>query len=245
MVQVASPSKHLRPTFIDLTLLLDSNVQVYPGDDPFIFRQVSLPESNGCMSINIGSVSFGVHTGTHLDAPSHFIPNGKTIEQIPLSDLIGPALVIDLSGKELQPRQQITWVDLSPWHDHMREGVIVLIYTGWSERYWCTPQYYHHPYLTTDVAEGLVANGVRAVGLDTMNPDETPLEGVGGENGYKFHEIFLGAGGVIAENLTNLSALAEEEETAADGGGMWIVNLIPLNIHGSDGSPIRAFAYRA
>ncbi|KAF8806648.1 putative cyclase [Phlegmacium glaucopus] len=240
---VAGPQEHTKPTFIDLTLVLDSNrVQAYPGDHPFIFRQVLTMEANGH---NIGSMSFGsVHVGTHLDAPFHFIANGKTIDQIPLSDLIGPALVVNLSGRELQPRQQISWADLSPWHAHMREGVIVLISTGWSERHWCTPQYYHHPYLTTDAAEGLVASGVRVIGLDTLGPDETPLDGVGGENGFKFHEIFLGAGGLIAENLTNLSALIEEEGTA-DGGGMWIVNLIPLNLHGSDGSPIRAFAHRA
>lgn len=235
-----------KPKFVDLTLVLDSNrIQGYPGDDPFVFRQVSIDGQDGCSNIKIGSVTFGsVHTGTHLDAPFHFIPNGKTIEQIPLSDLIGPALVIDLSGNELQPRQQITWADLSPWHAHMREGVTVLVYTGWSERHWYTPQYYHHPYLTADAAEGLVASGVRTVGLDTLSPDETPIDGIGGKYGFKFHEIFLGAGGIIAENLVNLSALTEEEGTA-DGRGMWMVNLIPLSLHGSDGSPIRAFAYRA
>jgi len=229
---------------IDLTILLHNHVQVYPGDAPFVFRQVASPGADGCTSIKTGSMSFGsVHIGTHLDAPFHFIANGKTIEQIPLSDLIGPALVIDLSRKELQPRQQISWADLSSWHAHIREGVIVLIYTGWSERYWCKPQYYNHPYLTADAAEGLVASGVRVLGLDTLSPDETPFGGIGGENGYRFHKIFLGAGGVIAENLINLSALTEEDETVASG--TWIVNLIPLNINGSDGSPIRAFAYRA
>jgi kynurenine formamidase len=245
MVQ-AQVAKDTMQTIIDLTILLDNDVQVYPGDAPFIFRQVT-SHADGCMSIiNKGSMSFGsAHTGTHLDAPFHFTANGKTIEQIPLSDLIGPALVIDLSEKELHPRQQITWADLSSWHAQVRGGVIVLIYTGWSERYWRTPQYFHHPYLTADAAEGLVASGVRVLGLDTLGPDETPLEGIGGENGYKFHEIFLGAGGVIAENLANLSALTEEKESAADGRGTWIVNLIPLNIRGSDGSPIRAFAYRA
>lgn len=232
------------PTFVDLTLVLDSNhIQTYPGDAPFVFRQTEV--GDGC---HIGSVSFGsVHTGTHLDAPFHFFASGKTIDKIPLSDLVGPALVIDLSRKKLQPRQQITWADLSSWHANIREGVFVVIYTGWSEHYWCTTQYYHHPYLTTDVAEGLVASGVRAIGLDTLSPDETPFEGIGGENGYKFHEIFLGAGGIIAENLTNLSALVEEEEitAAADGTRTWIVNFIPLNLRGGDGSPIRAFAYRA
>lgn len=246
MAQVASSQPQPTPKIIDLTILLDNHVQVYPGDAPFTFRQVASHEADG---YNIGSMSFGsVHIGTHLDAPFHFTATGKTIEQIPLSDLIGPALVIDLSGKGLRPRQQITWADLSSWHAHIREGVIVLIYTGWSERYWCTPQYFSHPYLTADVAEGLVASGVRVLGLDTLSPDETPLEGIGGENGFIFHETFLGAGGIIAENLVNLSALSEEDKTAVadyDGKGGWIVNLIPLNINGSDGSPIRAFAYRA
>lgn len=244
---VSTHQKQPKPPCVDLTLLLDSNrVQLYPGDDPFTFHQVNSYCHKPGMNITIGSLSFGsVHTGTHLDAPFHFISNGKTIDQIPLSDLIGPALVIDLSGKELQPRQQITWADLSSWHPHLREGVIVVIHTGWSERHWCTPQYYHHPYLAADVAEGLVASGVRVLGLDTLSPDETPFDDIGGENGLEFHEIFLGAGGAIAENLTNLSALTEEEGTAAGGRGTWIVNFIPLNLSGSDGSPIRAFAYRA
>ena len=227
-------------TIIDLTILLDNNVKG-PNNAPFIFRQVA---THGADGYSMGSLSFGsVHTGTHLDAPFHFIATGKTIEQIPLSDLIGPALIIDLSGKKLQPRQQISWADLSSWHAHIREGAIVLIYTGWSERYWRTPEYYNHPYLTTDAAEGLVASGVHVLGLDMLSPDETPVGDIGGENGYKFHEIFLGAGGIIAENLVNLSALTQDSEET--GRGTWIVNLIPLNINGGDGSPIRAFAYRA
>ncbi|KAF8161409.1 putative cyclase [Crassisporium funariophilum] len=228
------------PVFVDLTHILDNDVQTYPGDGPFSLFQAATIDADKC---NIHAMSFGsVHTGTHIDAPFHFIAGGKTIEQIPLSDLIGPALIIDLSQQNLQPRQQITWADLAPWADLMKEGIIVVINTGWSQRHWRTPQYFHHPYFAADAAEGLVAKGVRVVGLDTLNPDETPIDGTGGENGFIFHEIFLGAGGVIAENLTNLSSLvgSVDDDTKPC---QWIINLIPLNLRGSDGSPIRAFAY--
>ncbi|KAF8870881.1 hypothetical protein BD779DRAFT_1578461 [Infundibulicybe gibba] len=121
----------------------------------------------------------GSHTGTHIDAPSHFIPGGKTIDQIPLSLLIGPALVINLTHKKRR-----------------------------------------NDYAALEV----LARGVRVLGTDTLSPDETPYGGCGGESGF--------GGGIIAENLTNLEGLAD---------GMRVY-LLPLNLEGCDGSPVRAYA---
>ena len=101
------------------------------------------------------------------------------------------------------------------------------------------PAYFAHPYLLPEVADALLARGVSLVGTDTLSPDETPAEGAEGAHAFKFHEIFLGSGGVIAENLTNLEALIAAQRS----GGWWIVNLVPLRLDGADGSPVRAFAH--
>jgi kynurenine formamidase len=224
----------LPKTFIDLThTLLESTVPVVPGSPLYSCCPTATISKVG---FSIHSISFSSHTGTHIDAPSHFITDGKTVEQIPLSMLVGPALVIDLTrrSKPLRDRQMLVWSDIEPYAEHLREGVILLLFTGWSQ-YWGTPKYFEHPYLSRDAAERIVQTGVRVIGVDMMGPDETPLDGVGTLDGFQAHKAILGAGGVLAENLTNLQALANN--------GQHVVSLVPLTLAGSDGSPIRAFAW--
>ncbi|KDQ28411.1 hypothetical protein PLEOSDRAFT_1041851 [Pleurotus ostreatus PC15] len=184
-------------------------MQTYPGDPLFqSYPHASIkPDGYAVSRFSIGS-----HTGTHVDAPSHFIDNGRTIDQIPL-------------GK-------IDWdSDLAIYADRMSSGVILLIRTGWS-RFWGSPEYLDHPYLTKEAAERIIATGVRAVGVDSLNPDETVIDGEG-EGGFAVHEIILGAEGVIVENLTGLELVKE---------GM-TVQFIPLKLAGSDASPVRALAW--
>jgi len=128
----------------------------------------------------------------------------------------------------------IKWDDIQDYAPQMQENVILLLYTGWS-RYWGTQKYYEHPYLSRDAAKRVLESGVRVLGLDTLNPDETPYNGVGGSHGFGVHQEILGAGGVIAENLTNLQAICD---------GRYMIALIPLNLVGSDGSPVRALAWK-
>ncbi|KAF8058778.1 putative cyclase [Lyophyllum atratum] len=218
-------------TIIDLSHKLDSNVQIYPGDPPFTCTPCTTVAKDG---YSVHSLTLGSHTGTHIDAPSHFFANGKTIDQIPLPTLIGPLVLVDLTARNLRDRQMITWADIEPSAELMHPGVILVLHTGWSA-YWGTPKYYDHPFLARDVATKIIERGVRILGVDTLNPDETEYQGVGGGEGFGVHEVILGAGGIIAENLTNLAALDGHDQIA----------LIPLNLEGSDGSPVRAFAWKA
>ncbi|KAF8234380.1 putative cyclase [Tricholoma matsutake] len=219
-------------TLIDLTHpLADSAVPLYPGDPTFTCRPRATVLKDG---YSVHDISLCSHTGTHIDAPSHFIADGKTIDQIPLSALTGPAVVVDLTQKQLKERQMIEWDDIQEYAPQMRDGVILLLYTGWSQ-YWGLPKYYEHPYLSYEAAKRILESGVRVLGVDMLNPDETPFNGVDSTHGFGVHQEILGAGGVIAENLTNLQAL---------GDGQSIVALIPLNLVGCDGSPIRALAWR-
>ncbi|KAJ6593291.1 putative cyclase [Mycena capillaripes] len=209
---------------VDLSHSLKPGMQIYPGDPDFNCLCATTIEKDG---YSVRTLSMGSHTGTHVDAPSHFFAEGKSIEQIPLSTFVGPALLVDLTYK--LPREPITWADLAPHAEYMAPGVILLLRTGWSQ-YWCTEKYLEHPFLERPAAEQVIATGVQVVGVDTLSPDETRLDGTGS---FGAHEVILGAGGVIAENLTNLHAL---------DGPNYVVHLVPLNIDGSDGSPVRAFA---
>jgi kynurenine formamidase len=223
---------------IDLAQPLDVNVPVYPGDPPFSSQQSCTVDKDG---YSIHALSCSSHVGTHIDAPSHFIADGATIDQFPPSAFILPALVLDVSHKK--ERECISWDTVEPIADRIRPGTAVLFHTGWS-RYWGSGagRCFDHPWLATDVAERLVALGVRLIGVDTMSPDQSPL-GDGSDDAHDFgvHRAVLGAGGLIVENLTNLDVLldAQKKEPRSEV----IVSVLPLRIVGCDGSPVRAVAW--
>lgn len=213
----------------DLSHELDSDTQVYPGDPLFSCCKIAAISQDG---YNVTALSLGSHTGTHIDAPSHFIDKGRTVDQIDLSLLLGSALVLDVSGK--RPRERITWDEL------VRLGVtsllkncrIVILRTGWS-KYWKSSTYLEHPFLDKLAAEHLLEHGMRVLGVDTMSPDETHTdEGVKGDFGV--HDVVLGADGMIVENLKGLEQLPSSRVE---------VSLLPMKIANCDGSPIRAIAW--
>ena len=217
---------------VDLSHSLESHVQVYPGDPACTITPFASVTKDGC---SVHQLTLGSHAGTHIDAPSHFFTDGKSIDQIPLASLFGPFVLIDLTHLNLSDRQIITWSDIaaSAEAERISDGVILVIRTGWS-KHWGTPRYYEHPFLERDVAQKILERGVRVLAVDTLSPDETPYEGRGGDTGFGVHEAILGAGAVIAENLTNLEAL----------NGSNTIAIVPLNLKSCDGSPARIVAWR-
>jgi kynurenine formamidase len=209
---------------VDLSHRLDASVQVYPGDPVFRTSPAAVLERDG---FNVQHVAMGSHTGTHVDAPYHFFAEGARIDEMDPALFVGPAVVVDVRGKG--PRERITWADLAPSADRMGPGRIVVVHTGWSEHF-RHERYLEHPFLDGEAAERVLATGVRVLGVDTLNPDETVLEGQGD---FSVHQIVLGAGGVIAENLTNLAAIDVPDP---------VISLLPLSLAGADGAPVRAVA---
>ncbi|KAH9856748.1 putative cyclase [Lenzites betulinus] len=224
----------MSPTYIDLTYTLDENVPIYPGDPAFSCCPTQTIPNDG---INLHAISLGSHTGTHVDAPYHFVEDGARIDEVPLSAFIGNAVVVDLTQKT--SRELITWADISSYTElicrktQLPNGVFVLLHTGWS-RYWQSPTFFDHPFLTHDASQRLLDLGVKLIGVDTLSPDETHVDG--STTDFGVHHAVLGAGALIAENLTNLEAIQT---------GDWLVSLMPLKLKGCDGSPVRAFAWRA
>lgn len=209
---------------IDLSHHLDETVQVHPGDPVFVTSPAATLAADG---VNVAHVHLGSHTGTHVDAPYHLLADGARLDQLDLSLFVGPAVVVDVRGKG--PRQPITWQDLSPHAARMGPGRIVVVHTGWSEHF-RHERYLDHPFLDAGAAEGVLATGARTLAVDTMSPDETVLQG---ERDLAVHRLVLGAGGVVAENLTNLAAIDLPDP---------VVSLLPLSLAHADGAPVRAVA---
>lgn len=236
--------------FIDLTHPLDSETQIYPLDPLFSSNHYATHEKDGYC---VHQLSLGTHTGTHIDAPYHFVADGQTIDQMPLETFVSEAVIVDLSEatlrtdeagheRSLRARERITWEDLTPYAALMKPGRMFLVNTGWSKAHYKSDKYLDHPYFAPGVASELVARGIKLVGTDTLNPDETPpTDGAECAEGFGFHEVFLGAGGTIVENLTNLEELIHAQKEAPSS--KWMINVVPLKLTGADGSPVRAFAY--
>jgi len=222
---------------VDLThVLSEGNMTEFPGDPVYCCKSHATIEQDG---YQLSSLSLGTHTGTHIDAPSHFFGDGKSLSDLSMRDLIGPVVVLDVRHKT--ERQRIIWEELKPlvesYGGQFRPHTIVVVMTGWST-YYGTPKYLDHPFLDAEAAEKLLSMGAGVIGIDAMSPDETMLEG---HPKYAVHEVVLGAGKILAENLTNVAALLGD---TTGEEGQWTMSLFPLNIDGGDGSPVRAVAFR-
>ena len=212
---------------VDLSHPLQDDTPVYPGDPVARFEPATTISEQG---YNVLHVRMGSQTGTHVDAPFHFLEDGARIDQLPLELFLGPAVVADVRGK--RPHEPITWADLAPVADRLGPGRMLVLHTGW-DAHWGTDAYFDHPFLDGDAAERVVAAGVRTVGLDALSLDETVLDGEPA-GGFAAHFAVLGAGGVIIENLTGLAAVRSTDP---------VVSVLPLRITGADGAPVRAVAF--
>ncbi|KAF9064786.1 putative cyclase [Rhodocollybia butyracea] len=215
---------------VDLSHPLDpEHMSIPPGLPQLSCCPIAQVPKDG---FSMHTISLGSHTGTHVDAPSHFYADGKTIDQIPLSALVGRALVLDLTHKG--PKEVIVWEDIAQNSQagKIEPGIILLLRTGWSKHWGTGKIFWEHPYLDSSVAKELLACGVGVLGIDFASPDESIFDPPWK---FPFHLAYLGGGGFIVENLTNLDKLEGPEV---------LVNLLPINLVRMDGAPVRAIAWK-
>ena len=157
---------------------------------------LNLEQNIGADGVNVESVRLMTHCGSHVDAPYHFVEEGKTIDQLPLETFVGPAVIVDVRGK--QPASAITADDIKPFADQIAQGDIVLLNTGWHKKRGINKAYLHDwPYLGGDGAELLVSRGARGVVIDALS-----MGGWGSpEHSRPCHEVLLGAGLFIVEDI--------------------------------------------
>jgi arylformamidase len=208
----------------DLTHHLRNGMPIYPGDPSPSFENYSTLEKDG---VNLTKIIMGSHTGTHLDAPRHFIRDGIGIDRIPPEKLIGEAYVADLSTKPIG--SGITSKDLQrKLEEKIAEDDIVVVYTGCSEHWGDKSIDRGYTYLTGEAADYLVSKRVRAVGIDYLSVEKfkAPEPVV--------HKTLLGSGVFIIESLS--SAVRQFV------GKRILMICMPIKLQDGDGAPSRVIA---
>ncbi|MDD5109683.1 MAG: cyclase family protein [Patescibacteria group bacterium] len=175
--------------FIDLTRTLTDHIAVYPGDPAVHLADVATLAKDGYRGSRIDA---GVHAGTHLDAPAHFIENGKRVDEMDAARLIGRGRLVDARKFRTIDAHLLEELTVEP-------GDIVLIWTGWSKKFGDPKYFTDFPELTAELAKRIIAAGAVMVGLDSPSPDRPP---------HAVHRLLMQADIAIVENLTGLELLA-------------------------------------
>lgn len=174
--------------YVDLTHTVADGMPVFPGDPPVRLTPAADLAADGFADHEIAA---GMHAGTHIDAPAHMLAGGATIADLPPEAFFGRGCVIDARGADAIGPELLDASSPAP-------GDIVLVWTGFADRFGDPSYYGDFPEVSEAFAAGLVARGVRMLGLDTPGPDRAP---------YPVHKLLLANGVLITENLTNLAAL--------------------------------------
>lgn len=206
---------------IDLTQPLSASTPRFPGDP-----EVRIEHLEGFAPWQISRVTMGSHSGTHMDAPRHLFPAGSVLADFDVSRFVGRGIVFDVRGTgENEP---ISIATLDDARERLVAGEFAFFLTGW-DKFWGTDRYFNHPYLSRETAGELVSLGIGLVGIDTLSVDSTA------DGGSAAHEVLLGSGTLIVENLCNLDKL--------DPAQTYTFACLPLALADADGSPARVVAW--
>ena len=227
-------------TLVDLTHTLDGDSPYWPEGrpgSPFHTSAATTYQRDGNFTRNLRMPE---HFGTHIDAPVHFDPKGKSVDRIPVERFLAPGVVIDVSlATKLNADYRVTVKDIGIWTEHhgaVPPGAVVLFRTGWAAR-WPSQENYmnadadgvlHFPGLSLEAARYLLdyAQPV-GIGIDTASVDFGP------STDYPVHHVTMPTGMYHLENVANLDQLPPT--------GFGVIAL-PLKLGGGSGSPVRVIA---
>src|SRR5713101_2625789 len=228
---------------IDLTYSFDESTIYWPTAKSFDWQKESWGTSPGGYWYAAARYAASEHGGTHLDSPIHFAENKATVDQVPLSQLIGPAVVIDIAPAcAKDPDYRLSVADIAAWEKQqgaIPDSAIVLVRTGWG-KFWpdrtrylgsATPgdtAHLHFPGISREAAEFLVTRRkINGVAIDTASMDYGPSKE------FIAHQIINGANVYGLENVANLEKLPPT--------GATLIGL-PMKIKGGTGAPTRIIA---
>ena len=213
------------PRLIDLSHLIEDGMTTYPGIPPphvcdFLSRVASRTRYGEGTTFQIGRIDLVANTGTYLDSPFHRFEDGRDISQLALAELADlPAVVVHAAGSRSIDVAALAGIDV--------RGKALLVHTGWAQ-HWRTERYGQgHPFLTAAAAARLREQGVRLVGIDSLNIDDA-------EDGRRpVHTTLLGAAIPIVEHLRGLEQLPLEG---------FLFSAVPPKVKGMGTFPVRAYA---
>jgi len=206
---------------VDLTHPFANDMPLYPGLPTPSFQDIAQVERDGYAMSEYLLLN---HIGTHVDAPAHQIAGGATLDEIPLDCLVTEAVTVDLSAREPGPIGQ---EELEPLLGDLGEGDWLFLYSD-NGRNWGNEDYWTGwSYPDAEATQMLIDRGIVGVGFDGPSADPVDTET------FELHRVWLGAGRMILENLTNLDALPARAR----------IVVAPLNVRGANGAPARVLAF--
>jgi arylformamidase len=200
--------------FYDVTVPLSGQVPTFPGDPPF--RMDFVHRIADGKPYNCAHLDMGAHSGTHVDAPYHFLTDGATVDQLPLEILLGKARVVPVPSRDAVRRADLEEIDFS-------NDLRLLFKTRSSGQLKSAPFQEDFVYLEPEAAAYLVDQGIKLVGIDSLSIEKF------GSRDFLAHHALLAAGVVVLEGLD----LSDVDP------GEYEMTCLPLRIVGADASPAR------
>ncbi len=208
--------------FIDLTLPVSEKIPTFPGSPQPIFIQWENIKDDG---YNLELLFLSSHTGTHLDAPYHFLEKGKKIHEISLKRLIINAILIKIRKRR---DQAITKTDIQKFekkHGKIPNESTIVFWTGWQKIIKNDSYFVNNPGLSVTAAKYLISKKTNLVGIDSPSID------LGKEKRFLIHHLFAKNDVLIVENLANLDKIKSWKFQLA---------VLPMKLENATGAPVRA-----
>jgi arylformamidase len=209
---------------IDLTLTISKNLPTFPGSPKPNFIPWSKIKTDG---YNLELLFLSSHTGTHLDAPFHFVEKGNKIHQIPTSRLMSDAVLISLNRGSNQSITKKDIIIFEKKYGKIKKRASVIFSTGWQKNLQKKYYFLKNPGLSDSAAKYLVSKKLNLVGIDSPSID------LGTNQRFSVHHILAINNILILENLNNLEKIS---------GVYFKLIVLPLKLKDATGSPARAIA---
>ena len=209
---------------IDLTLTVSENIPTFPGSPQPNFINWESIEKDG---YNLELLFLSTHTGTHIDAPYHFVKKGQKIHEIMTRRLVTEAVLIKIRKGA---NQGITKSDIQKFekkNGKIDDGSTVIFHTGWQKNLKKKSYFLKNPGLTVSGGNYLASKKINLVGIDSPSID------LGINNKFSVHHVLAKNGILIVENLSNLEKIHSEK---------FHLIVAPLKLKNATGSPVRAMA---
>jgi len=210
---------------IDLTLTVSDKIPTFPGSPQPSFIPWENVKEDG---YNLELLFLSTHTGTHMDAPFHFLEKGAKIHEISLKKLVSEAVLIKSKKKG---GESITKIDIQKFekkHGKIASFSSVIFYTGWQRNLQKKYYFTKNPGLSVSAAKYLASKKINLVGIDSPSID------LGKDSKFSVHQIFAKKGILIVENLANLEKIKSSK---------FHLVVLPLKLKNATGSPVRAIAF--
>jgi len=210
---------------LDLTLTISNKIPTFPGSPQPKFIPWENVRDDG---YNLEFLFMSTHTGTHMDAPYHFLEKGAKIHEISLKKLVSEAVLIKSKKKD---GESITKTDIQKFekkHGKIDDFSSVIFYTGWQRNLQKKYYFTKNPGLSVSAAKYLASKKVSLVGIDSPSID------LGTDSKFSVHQIFAKKGILIVENLANLDKIKSSK---------FHLVILPLKLKNATGSPVRAVAF--